>query len=113
MSIERNKNLLVIPVNGSPESKLKDYKNFFIVREPVAKVVMVEGGVGESLIVRNIWVQGLELYTCKVSVFYFENCSKLGQRAAPPTEQCKASSKAPLARPLEPPRPTPTMPRPN
>jgi len=47
MSIERNKNLLVIPVNGSP----------------VAKVVMVEGGVGESLIVRNIWVQGLELYT--------------------------------------------------
>ena len=26
MSIERNKNLLVIPVNGSPESKLKDYK---------------------------------------------------------------------------------------
>jgi len=47
MSIERNKNLLVIPVNGSP----------------VAKVVIVEGGVGESLIVRNIWVQGLELYT--------------------------------------------------
>ena len=33
---------------------------------------MMEGGVGESLIVRNVWVQGLELYTCKDSVFYFE-----------------------------------------
>ena len=74
---------------------------------------MMEGGVGESLIVRNIWVQGLELYTYKDSFVYFEKISKLGQRAAPPTEQCKASSKAPLARPLEPPRPTPTMPRPN
>ena len=74
---------------------------------------MMEGGVGESLIVRNIWVQGLELYACKDSFLSFENFSKLGQRAAPPTEQCKASSKAPLARPLEPPRPTPTMPRPN
>ena len=73
---------------------------------------MMEGGVGESLIVRNIWVQGLELYTCRTPDFYFENFSKLRQRAAPPTEQCKASSKAPLARPLEPPRPTPTMPRP-
>ena len=37
--------------------------------EPVTKVVMMEGGVGESFIVRNIWVQGLELYTCKDSVF--------------------------------------------
>ena len=81
MSIERNKNLLVIPVNGSPESKLKDYKNFFIVREPVAKVVMVEGGVGESLIVRNIWVQGLELYTCKDSVFYFDFFFKTGTKS--------------------------------
>ena len=79
----------------------------------MAKVVMMEGGVGESLIVRNIWVQGLELYACKDSFLSFENFSKLGQRAAPPTEQCKASSKAPRARPLEPPRPTPTMPRPN
>ena len=33
---------------------------------------MMEGGVGESFIVRNIWVQGLELYTCKDSVFYFD-----------------------------------------
>ena len=31
---------------------------------------MMEGGVGESLIVRNIWVQGLELYACKDSVFF-------------------------------------------
>ena len=41
---------------------------------------MMEGGVGESLIVRNIWVQGLELYACKDSFFFllkiFQNWDK-------------------------------------
>ena len=55
----------------------------------------MEGGVGESLIVRNIWVQGLELYTCKVSVFILKIALNWDKELHLPQSNVKPAARLP------------------